>query len=92
MPIANVKAEWIDGNQVFKTADGTVLLTFDAANSVVNIPSLETGTFALESPSDFVADVVDVTGTVEDTDYNLAAAAINDIKAALVAGGLMAAS
>jgi len=83
MAISNVTSKWVDGNLVFSKADdGTVILTLDAENAAI----------ALGTQADNEADLVDVTGTVEDSDLNTVIATVNALKDALVLGGIMAAA
>lgn len=84
--VANVKLKWVNGNLVFTDANGNELITFDAANNEVNIPSLKQTAIA-------DIDTADATGL--DTAQALAnanKAKINAILAALRSAKIIASS
>lgn len=86
MSVSNVSSKWVDGNLVFfKKETGESLVTLNASDASVVVSGLE-----LETKSAYQADLVDVSGTVSDSDLNTVIAAVNELKTALVSAGIMA--
>lgn len=38
MPVTNVRSEWVDGNLIFRSADGTEIARFDGTSDVLIVP------------------------------------------------------
>jgi hypothetical protein len=91
---SNVRAKWVDGNLVLSNDAGTEIATIDGANVNLTVAG-----FALDDKADAVSDVSEIsdiadTVTVEKINtiiggINDAVDAINAVKDAIVAAGLM---
>lgn len=84
----NVRSKYVDGNLVFyKTEDETPLLTLNPEDASVLVSTL-----ALETQASNQADLSVIVGAPAEADHNDLVVAINELKDAIVAGGIMAAA
>jgi len=87
MAVSNVSSKWVDGDLVFyKVEDGTPIMTLSATDAKVLVATLE-----LETQATFQADLADIVGAPAEADHNAVIAAVNELKAAIVLAGIMAA-